>query len=321
MIDKTRITIESGRGGDGIIAFDRSRKADGGDGGKGGDIYIVGDVNVYDFTKLEQLKKFKANDGEKGEKNKRKGKDGEDIEIHVPLITKIFNEDGTEFLTVSEKGIKVKILNGGNGGHGNFTLRGEGWDGKLSRTRGGESESKVLELELNYKSDAIFLGYPNVGKSSIVNSLSNAKYKVAPYEFTTIYPQLAIMDGYVLMDLPGLIEGTYKGKGLGTQFLKHTKYAKLLVHCISLENENLMKTYKEMRKEFLSISEGLYSLPEFIIFTKADIYSQEDLKNVTSQLSKEFKDFILISVFKKEDIVRLKEELKKRLSSISNSTI
>jgi len=321
MIDKCQITVQSGKGGDGIIAFDKFKKADGGDGGKGGDVYIVGDTNVYDLAKLSALGKFKAEDGENGLKNKRKGRDGEDIEIHVPLVTKIYNEDGTEFLTISKSGYKVKILDGGKGGLGNFSLRGKSWDGKFSRTEGEKSKTRKLKLELNLKSDVIFLGLPNAGKSSIVNALSNAKYKVAPYEFTTLNPQLAVMDGYMLMDLPGLIEGAHKGKGLGTEFLKHTRYAKLLVHCISLENDDIKEVYKDMRKEFLNISEDLYSLPEFVLFTKADIYSTEQLKEKIEELKKEFPNSLAISVYRKEDLELLRNELKKRLSSVSRSTI
>ncbi len=321
MIDKCNITIESGKGGDGMIAFDNNRKADGGNGGDGGSVYVIGDTNVYDLSKLSELKKVKAQDGENGNKNKKTGKNGDDLEIHLPLVTKIFNQDGTELLTVSKSNIKVKLLDGGKGGDGNFTLRGDGWDGKMSRKKGGLGSIKDIKLELNFKSDAIFLGFPNAGKSSIVNSLSNAKYKVAPYEFTTLNPQLAVMGRYVLMDLPGLIEGTSKGKGLGLDFVKHTKYAKLLVHCISLENINIIDTYNRMRKEFLKISEGLYSIPEFVVFTKADIFSNEQLVLKKKELSKVFKDAIYISVYRKEDVNLLKEELKKRLSSISNSVV
>lgn len=125
------------------------------------------------------------------------------------------------------------------------------------------------------------------------------------------------MDGYVLMDLPGLIEGTYKGKGLGTEFLKHTHYAKLLVHCISLENEDIKKAYKEIRNEILHISEDLYSLPELVVFTKADIYSEEEIKIKEKELKKEFPNSLVISVYRKENLKLLKDELKKRLSSAS----
>lgn len=321
MIDTIKIQVSSGKGGDGIIAFDSKRKADGGNGGKGGDVYLVGDSNVYDFSRISKEKTFKAEDGGIGEKNKRTGKGGKDIEIHVPLVTKVFNGDDTEVFSITKHGFKIKICSGGEGGLGNFSLRGKGWDGKLSRTKGQESESKDLRLELNIKADIIFLGYPNAGKSSIVNALSNAKYRVAPYEFTTLQPQLAVMDGHVLMDLPGLIEGTYKGKGLGTKFLKHTKYSKLLVHCISLENEDIKDVYIKMRDEFKNISEFLYSLPELILFTKSDIYSKEQLKEIKRDLSKDFKDFEVISVYLKEDIEKVSKVLKERLSSISNPTI
>lgn len=321
MIDTVKIQVTSGKGGDGIVAFDSKRKADGGNGGKGGDVYLVGDFNVYDFSKISKEKKFKAEDGGIGERNKRTGKNGKDIEIHVPLVTKIFNGDDTEIFSITKHGFKIKICSGGEGGLGNFTLRGKGWDGKLSRTRGQGSESKEIKLELNIKADVIFLGYPNAGKSSVVNALSNAKYRVAPYEFTTLQPQLAVMDGYVLMDLPGLIEGTYKGKGLGTKFLKHTRYSKLLVHCISLENEELKSTYIKMREEFKNISESLYSLPELILFTKSDIYSKEQLEDIKKILRKDFKDFEVISVYLKDDIERVARILKKRLSSVSNTIV
>lgn len=317
MKDLTQVTLESGDGGEGLISFDSWRKATGGDGGKGGDVYIVGSSNYFDFSHLEKSNKLKAENGERGEKNKRSGKDGKDLIVYVPLVTKVLNPDGTEVITLFKNGDRVKILEGGQGGLGNFTLRGEGWDGKLSRKRAEKGESRRFKLELNLRADAIFLGYPNAGKSSIINALTNAKYKVASYEFTTLDPQLAVMDHYVLMDLPGLIEGTAEGKGLGTKFLKHTKYSRLLVHCISLENENLKERYESMRREFRSISKDLDSLEELIVFTKADIFSLEDLEELNRELSKDFKDFLVISVYREQDLDVLRDELKKRLGSTS----
>ncbi|NLZ24761.1 hypothetical protein GX888_03400 [Candidatus Dojkabacteria bacterium] len=317
MKDTTEILIQSGDGGEGLVAFSKSKKAIGGDGGRGGDIYLVGDRNVFDLSKIHNIKEFRAENGFNGEKNRRTGKQGEGIEIHVPLITKVFNEDGSEIITISKANHKVRILAGGNGGYGNFSHRDQGWDGRYLRTRGEMGERKRIKLELNLKADIVFLGYPNAGKSSVVNALSNAKYRVAPYEFTTLEPQLAVMDYYTLMDLPGIIEDTHKGKGLGSNFVKHTKYSKLLVHCISLENEDLMKTYQSTREEFKNLSEYLYSLPELVLFTKADIYSLDKLEEVTKKIKEEFPDSIVISVYRKEDLERLKEELKKRLSSTS----
>lgn len=321
MKDFVKIHIESGKGGDGIIAFDNNRKADGGNGGKGGDVYLEGTTNVFDFKGIDEGKSIKAEDGHRGEKYKKSGKDGDDLVIYVPLVTKVFNEDKTEVITITKPNQRVKVLTGGNGGLGNFSLRGSGWDGKLTRKKGEDSELKTILLELNLRADAIFLGYPNAGKSSIINSLTNAEYKVAPYEFTTLQPQLGVMDGKILMDLPGLIEGTYKGKGVGTQFLKHTRYAKLLVHCISLENDNLLERYKSMRDEFGRISEDLYSLEELVVFTKADVIANTDMKEKEGEIRKDFKNFVIISVYRKEDLGKLKSTLKERLSSISRSAI
>ncbi len=317
MKDLIQIKIQSGNGGEGIIAFDNRRRADGGNGGKGGDVYFEGSTNYFDLSHLEKNPVLKAEDGYRGEKNKRDGKNGKDLTIFVPLVTKILNEDGSEIVKIMNKGDRVKILTGGEGGLGNFQLRGEGWDGNLSRRRAQKGEVKKLKLELNLRADAIFLGLPNAGKSSLINGLTNAKYKVAPYEFTTLDPQLAIMGRFVLMDLPGLIEGTYKGKGLGTKFLKHTKYSRLLVHCISLENENLQGVYNQMRNEFEKISKDLAYLPELVVFTKADILSLEQLEEKRKILRDDFKDFVIVSSFRNEDLKMLAKELEKRLSSAS----
>ena len=317
MRDLIQIRIQSGNGGEGIIAFDGRRKADGGNGGKGGDVYIEGSTNYFDFSHLEKNSILRAQNGTRGEKNKRTGKDGSDLTVYVPLVTNVCNDDGIEIFKILNKGDRVKILNGGEGGLGNFHLRGEGWDGKLSRKRAQKGEEKRLKLELNLRADAIFLGLPNAGKSSLINGLTNAKYKVASYEFTTLDPQLAVMDRFVLMDLPGLIEGAYKGKGLGTKFLKHTKYSNLLVHCISLENENLIKTYTKMRKEFENISKDLAFLPELILFIKADILSIGEIEKIKESLKRDFKDFLVISSFRNEDLELLANELKKRLCPTS----
>lgn len=317
MKDFARVKIQSGNGGEGLIAFDSARKADGGSGGKGGDVYIEGSSNIFDLSHLEKTTSLRAQDGNRGEKNKRTGKDGSDLIVYVPLVTKVLNADGTEIFKISKVGQRIKVLSGGIGGIGNFALRGEGWDGKLSRKRAEKGESIQLSFELNLRADAIFLGFPNAGKSSLINALTNAKYKVASYEFTTLDPQLAVMKRFVLMDLPGLIEGAYLGKGLGTEFLKHTKYSKLLVHCISLENENLLDSYRKMREEFSKISKDLDLLPEFVVFTKADILSLEDLEKKRKEIEKSFKDFIIVSVFREEDVLKLRTSLEQRLSSTS----
>jgi GTP-binding protein len=230
------------------------------------------------------------------------------------------DESGEELVVIDEDGKRYKLLEGGEGGLGNYSLRGSSREGKYSMKRSEKGEEMKIELELNLKSDAILLGYPNAGKSSIINALTRAKSKVASYEFTTLEPQLGVMDGYIrLMDLPGLIEGTYKGKGVGKKFLKHTKYSKLLIHCISMENDNLVERYRTMRKEFKKISKELYSMEELIVLTKADIYTPEEAKVIGETFEEEIgKEALTVSTYLKDSLIDLNKAIKSKLDSLQN---
>ncbi|HCC68192.1 TPA: hypothetical protein DEP90_03270 [Patescibacteria group bacterium] len=317
LIDQKKLKIKSGDGGEGLISFDNRGKAYGGDGGDGADVVIVGDVNVYDLSKYDSNHIYKAETGERGNTYCKHGKNGETLRLQVPLVTKVFDMEGKEIICIENDKQEFQILSGGKGGLGNFTLRGEGWDGKLSKKRATRGEELCIRLELNLKTDAIFLGYPNAGKSSIINALTRANYKVASYEFTTLEPQLGVMDGYIkLMDLPGLIEGTSKGRGVGTQFLKHTTYSRLLIHCISIENEDLEERYMSMRKEFEKISTSLHSMDELIVLTKADIFTPEEAKVRKEGLEKILgKDVVLVSTYLEDSMNKLNSAIKSKLNS------
>lgn len=317
LIDEKKLKIKSGDGGEGLISFDNRGKAYGGDGGNGANVVFVGNVNVYDLSKFDSNRTYKADTGDRGNTHCRDGKDGDPLRLEVPLVTKIFNMEGEEIASIEENGQEFATLTGGEGGLGNFTLRGEGWDGKLSRKRATRGEELDIRLELNLKTEAILLGYPNAGKSSIINALTRARYKVASYEFTTLEPQMGVMDGYMkLMDLPGLIEGTSEGKGVGTKFLKHTKYSQLLIHCISLENEDLVERYESMRKEFKKISTTLYDMEEIVVLTKSDIFTPEEAKSRQEEFGKATgKSSILLSTYLEDSLDILKEEIKSRLDS------
>lgn len=317
LIDTMKIKIESGDGGDGLISFDNRQKAYGGDGGEGGDVFVMGDENLYDLAHYNSSATYKAENGEKGGVQRRKGKNGKDLILKVPLVTRVLNQKGDEIVVIKKHNQKHKLLEGGEGGIGNYTLRGDTMEGKYSRKRAQKGESMRLELELNLKTDAILLGFPNAGKSSIINALTRARSKVGSYEFTTIEPQLGVMDGYIkLMDLPGLIEGTYKGKGVGKHFLKHTKYSKLLIHCISMENESLGGKYRSMREEFKRISEDLYNMDELVVLTKADIHTPEKAETIRKAFEEEIgKEVVAVSTYLKDTLIYLNKSIKSRLDS------
>ena len=317
LIDTMKIKVKAGDGGDGLISFDNRQKAYGGDGGNGGDVIVMGDENLYDLSIYNSSAKYKAEDGQKGGIHRKKGADGENLILKVPLVTRVLNENGEEIVVIKEHEQRYKLLEGAEGGIGNFTLRGVGMEGKYSRQRKEKGDEMKIELELNLKSDAILLGYPNAGKSSIINALTRARSKVGSYEFTTIEPQLGVMDGYIkLMDLPGLIEGTYKGKGVGKHFLKHTKYSKLLLHCISMENENLEDKYISMREEFKRISQDLYDMQELVVLTKSDIHTPEKSETIRKAFEQEIgKEVVAVSTYLKESLIHLNKSIKSRLDS------
>ncbi|MBN1373852.1 50S ribosome-binding GTPase [Candidatus Dojkabacteria bacterium] len=306
--DKISIKIMVGKGGIGSN-YIFLRRANGGDGGRGGSVFVKGSENIYDLNFFKPWHLYKADNGEFGRRNNRNGSRGKDLILLVPLTTEVTVElkEPITYIIDTHNQI-VRLRNGCKGGLGNVS-RKKHPEVKTNLPR-ATPEPINVHMIFKMKADIMFIGYPNAGKSSLLNALTNAKVKVAPYEFTTLDPQIGVMNGIKIMDLPGLIEDTHKGKGLGTKFLKHTEHVRNVAHVISLENDDPVKAYKTMRAEIKAISKDLYKKPEVIILTKTDEVTKEKLKATSKKIKGLGLTVISCSILDDSSIKKVQAKLK-----------
>jgi len=321
LVDEVLIKVKAGDGGDGKVNFHREKfrpkgGPDGGDGGNGGNIYFVG---VEDITALRQFrfkKEFFAEDGRPGGANRKTGVSGKDLEIKIPVGTVVTEEGGSEKWEMGTMGQKILIAEGGRGGRGNWHFRSSTNQTPMEYEEGEPGQEKNLYLELRLIADVGLIGLPSVGKSSLLNELTKAKAKVAPYNFTTLEPNLGAMDSLIIADLPGLIEGASAGKGLGIKFLKHIKRTKMLVHCIGADSADVVKDYQTVRKELGEYDKELLKRPEIVLITKSDLVTKEQLEEIKGKIKDDKGEqrttrgqIMAVSVYDWESL----ESLKKRL--------
>jgi GTP-binding protein len=330
--DEIKFYAKAGKGGDGVVRWRQEKFIPkggpaGGDGGRGGDFFVkaVRDINV--LSKYKSKKSFVALNGESGGKKSLHGKTGNDFVLELPIGSIVRNVDTDEEWQLLEEGQTIKVLKGGYGGFGNEHFKGSTNTTPMQANKGQEGESGNFEVELQIFADLGLIGMPNAGKSSLLNSLTNARAKVADYAFTTLDPNLGDFYGYIIADIPGLIEGASVGKGLGVKFLKHIKRTKALAHLVSFEDfENMVSNYKDIRKELELYdkkqklgNEGLSSKKEIIVLTKTDTLNDKKLidKKIKEfkKLSKkgEEKEVLTISLFDDESIKNFGDELIKIL--------
>ncbi len=315
LTDRIRINVKAGRGGDGKVSFGRDRKPSGGDGGKGGDIIVEGSSNIYDLSKLRHQREYKALNGEMGGSERATGKAGKNTIIYVPITTVVIDDEKNIVAKIVNPGQRQIIASGGRGGLGNFNFR-HGQRLTLDKFTPGDSGQEFnFNLELRLISDIVFIGFPNAGKSSMLNMLTNSDVKVAPYPFTTLEPHQGVTDGMLLMDLPGLIEGSSEGKGVGTKFKKHTEYAKAVAHFITLESENMIEDYKKIREELKGMGEDLYNLPEFIVLTKSDMFDEAYINQKETEIKKLKLPYIVTSCYDFENLADIKTFFKNQLKN------
>jgi GTPase len=313
MTDEVTIKIKAGDGGDGAVSFLRQKfrpkgGPDGGDGGDGGDVIFVTDNNLNTLTFFDSRKHFKAKNGEDGLGRKNHGKSGDDLILRVPQGT-VLTEGNKVIADMIEKDVKLAIAKGGSGGWGNHHFASSIKQKPEWSKKGLPGEEKELKLELKLIADIGLVGMPNSGKSTLLSVISNAKPKIADYPFTTLEPNLGVVKihgkEFVFADIPGLIEGASKGKGLGGKFLRHIERTKELIFIISAETENPAGEYKILLKELKDFSEKLAEKKKVIAISKAEIINAKIKDKINNDFKKNKLSPIFFSAMTKRNLDQL----------------
>ncbi len=294
-IDSARFSVSSGKGGQGCASFRREKFVvkggpDGGDGGKGGDVYFLVDTNTDTLSNYKGRKVFKAENGNQGMGSNMTGKSAAPLVLVVPPGTQVIDDDTNEvLLDLIEVGEKVKILEGGKGGLGNVHFKNSRNQRPTYFQPGLPGHTKNIRLELKLIADVGLVGYPNVGKSTLISSTSNASPEVANYEFTTLTPKLGVVNvgdynSFVMADIPGIIDGASEGRGLGLEFLKHIERTKTLLFVIDVANyRTMIDQYNVLKEEVKKFSGELSTRNFAIVLSKVDGYYGEDLEGDVKQ--------------------------------------
>lgn len=300
--DRAKIFIRAGKGGDGHVSFRRELYVpnggpDGGDGGKGGDVVFIVDQGLNTLTDFRHVRKYKAEDGEEGGKKNCHGADGKNIILKVPAGTVVKDfETGKVILDMSNKTEPVTLLKGGRGGKGNRHYVTSVMQAPKYAQPGQDAKEMWVTLELKMIADVGLVGFPNVGKSTFLSRVTNAKPKIANYHFTTLNPNLGVVDlgednGFVIADIPGIIEGASEGVGLGLQFLRHIERTKVLIHMVdaaSTEGRDPIVDIEAINNELSSYNEDLSKRPQVIAANKCDALYGDDYETVIEMLKDEY---------------------------------
>lgn len=316
-LDEINIKVKGGDGGDGMMSFRREKYIpkggpDGGNGGDGGNVYFIADNNINTFNSLKTKKEFIAENGENGGSQNLTGKRGKDLILKVPVGTLIYENDKI-LCDLDNTNKKFLITKGGKGGKGNAHFASSLRKVPKLREFGDIGDTKNIKLSLKLISDIGFLGYPNVGKSSLISVISNSKPKIANYDFTTIYPNLGVVKhkgiDFVVADIPGIIDGASEGKGLGIKFLKHIDRTKFIVCIIDINSLNALKDYENLCKELKNFNKVLVKKIKLLVFNKIDLVDEEYCNMIENEFKKIKITKIFISVINKKNINKLLDKM------------
>ncbi|HPN96350.1 MAG TPA: GTPase ObgE [Candidatus Moranbacteria bacterium] len=309
LTDEAKIKIMAGKGGDGIVTFDKIKMSlgpTGGRGGNGGNVYFEGVSNLAALNKYRHKKEHWAQDGQKGKSDRKDGYNGKDIILAVPIGTLAHNLETGKKIDITKVGQRVLAAKGGIGGRGNFYFRSSTNTTPKEFEKGKSGEAFNFVLELRLIADIGLIGLPNAGKSSLLNELTKADVRVAGYPFTTLEPNLGTLENIIIADIPGLIEGASLGKGLGIKFLRHIQRTKILAHCISLEASDLKKDYETIRRELEEYSAELGKKKEIIILTKSDTINPKEIVKKEKEMKKINRDIFISSIHDWESLEKIK---------------
>ncbi len=331
-IDKSKIRVVSGRGGNGMVAWRREKYVDkggpaGGDGGNGGDVFLVADENMSTLMDFKHKSVFKADAGENGGIKNMHGRCAKELVIKVPVGTVVKDvKTGSVIADLTKNGQKVLVAKGGRGGRGNARFATAQKRAPQFCEPGEPSIERELFLELKLIADVGLLGMPNAGKSTLISRISSAKPKIADYPFTTLIPNLGVVkkrsgDGYVVADIPGLIEGASEGVGLGHDFLRHVERCRFLIHLVDITEDNPFENYAKINSELAKYSEHLANLYQVVVLNKIDSVDEDKRRLVENEFKKVVPDLFEISAVSGENLSELMDFVAKKVDEIPKTSI
>ena len=317
-LDQAKIYVKAGNGGSGSSSFRREKYVefggpDGGDGGTGGSVIFQSERNLNTLIDFRYKQHFNAEHGKSGSKKNKTGGGGKDLILQVPTGTQIFEEDNNTLIyDFTKDKERFVVATGGEGGLGNTRFKSSTNRAPRKKTLGKKGEEFWVWLQLKVIADAGIIGLPNAGKSSLLSRCTRAKPKIANYPFTTINPNLGVLNinhkEVILADIPGLIEGSHKGVGLGDKFLRHIERCKVLIHLIDISEKDIIGNYLKIRNELSKYDKSILKKKEIVIFNKSDLVNMDLITKKLKNFKKETKkDFQIISLVSKENFEKVKK--------------